>query len=588
MRLHQNAELRTALLRCRHAFFGVGVMSGIINILYLTGSFFMLEVYDRVIPARSIPTLVGLGMLTLTLFLFQGLIETIRARVLARIGSSLDEALSGRVFDMVVRHPLEAPAGGDGLLPLRDLDQIRNFFSSLGPTAIFDLPWMPIYLGICFLFHPLIGIAGLAGALVLAALTLLTELLTRRPQREATQHGASRNALSEAGRQNAEVLRAMGMQKEFAQIWNAENNAYMRRQRRVADIAAGLGTTSKIFRMVLQSAVLALGAYLVIQGQATGGIIIASSILVSRALAPAEIAIANWKGFVAARQGWVRLHDMLARFTPDKPALALPAPVTSLTVENASILPPGGTRAIVSDVSFGLKAGEGVGIIGPSASGKSTLARALVGVWTPLRGAIRLDGATLDQRAGGSLGRHVGYLPQDVELFAGTIASNIARLAPDPNAEAVVAASRSAGVHELILRMPEGYETRIGPGGVGLSAGQRQRIGLARALYGDPFLVVLDEPNANLDEAGEAALTQALLGVRMRGGIVVVVAHHPSVLAAVDLVLVMEEGRARAFGRKNEVLKTNLRPTAFPNVRGPKRNITATAKPAETNLKASA
>ncbi|MCJ2081041.1 type I secretion system permease/ATPase [Methylobacterium sp. J-090] len=587
--VHRNSDLKNALLRCRRAFFGVAVMSGVVNVLYLTGSFFMLEVYDRVIPARSIPTLIGLGALALALFLFQGVIEVIRARVLARIGCSLDEAVSHRVFDAVVRYPLKSPAGGDGLLPLRDLDQIRGFLSGLGPTAFFDLPWLPIYLAICFLFHPLIGLAALAGAVILALLTLLTDRLTRRPQREATRHGARRNEISDAGRHNAEVLHAMGMQQNLARIWTAESRSYLDRQRRVADIAGSLGTVSKVFRMILQSGVLALGAYLVIQGQATGGIIIASSILVSRALAPAEIAIAHWKGFVAAQQGWGRLNDILDRFGPETDALELPAPSVSLTVEQASLVPPGTQRVVVSDMSFGLKAGQGVGIIGPSASGKSTLARALVGVWTPVRGSVRLDSATLDQWSAASLGRHIGYLPQEAELFAGTIASNIARLAPSPDAEAVIAAARNADVHDLILRMPEGYETLIGPGGASLSAGQRQRIGLARALYGNPFLVVLDEPNANLDEPGELALTRAMLGVRQRGGIVVVVAHRPSALAAVDLLLVMEEGRARAFGPKDEIMKQIMRPTAVPSVRAPKRTVTGQAEPApKANLKARA
>ena len=586
---HRKSELKQALLRCRRAFFGVAVMSGVVNVLYLTGSFFMLEVYDRVIPARSIPTLVGLGALALALFLFQGVIEVIRARVLARIGCSLDEAVSQRVFDAVVRYPLKSPSGGDGLLPLRDLDQIRSFLSGLGPTAFFDLPWLPIYLAICFLFHPLIGLAALVGAVILALLTLLTDRLTRRPQREATRHGARRNEISDAGRHNAEVLHAMGMQRNLARIWATESRSYLDRQRRVADIAGSLGTASKVFRMILQSGVLALGAYLVIQGQATGGIIIASSILVSRALAPAEIAIAHWKGFVAAQQGWARLNDILDRFGPEAEALELPAPSVSLTVEQASLVPPGTQRVVVSDMNFGIKAGQGVGIIGPSASGKSTLARALVGVWTPARGSVRLDSATLDQWSADSLGRHIGYLPQEAELFAGTIASNIARLAPSPDAEAVIAAARTADVHDLILRMPEGYETQIGPGGANLSAGQRQRIGLARALYGDPFLVVLDEPNANLDEPGELALTRAMLSVRQRGGIVVVVAHRPSALAAVDLLLVMEEGRARAFGPKDEIMKQIMRPTAVPSVRAPKRTPTGQAEPApKANLKAHA
>ncbi|SFG49310.1 type I secretion system permease/ATPase [Methylobacterium gossipiicola] len=587
MRVDRKSELKAALARCQRAFLGVAVMSGVVNVLTLTGSFFMLEVYDRVIPARSIPTLIGLGGLALALFLFQGVIEIIRSRVLARIGCSLDERVAPRVFDAVVRYPLKSPAGGDGLLPLRDLDQIRNFLSGLGPTAFFDLPWLPVYLGVCFLFHPLIGVSALLGAIVLAVLALLTDRLTRRPQGEATRHGARRNELSDAGRHNAEVLHAMGMQANLARVWGEESRAYLARQRRVADIAGGFGAVSKVFRMILQSGVLALGAYLVIQGQATGGIIIASSILVSRALAPAELAIAHWRGFVAAQQGWARLNEILARFPAETDTLALPPPRVALTVEQACLVPPGTQRVVVSDMTFGLKAGQGVGIIGPSASGKSSLARALVGVWAPARGSVRLDGATLDQWSAETLGRHIGYLPQEADLFAGTIASNIARLSPAPDAEAVIAAARTADVHDLILRMPDGYETLIGPGGASLSAGQRQRIGLARALYGNPFLVVLDEPNANLDEPGELALTRAMLSVRARGGIVVCVAHRPSALAAVDLLLVLEEGRARAFGPKDEIMKQMMRPTAVPAPRAEVADARTPQKPKQKtpNLK---
>ncbi|WP_238273031.1 type I secretion system permease/ATPase [Methylobacterium cerastii] len=552
------SELRAALDQCRTAFIGAAAMSGLINVLYLTGSFFMLEVYDRVIPSRSVPTLIGLMVLALALYAFQGGLEMLRARILARTGASLDEALSDRVFDVVVQAPLKGAMPGDGLLPLRDLDGLRGFMSGSAPGAFFDLPWMPIYLFICFLFHPLIGVAALVGAMVLAGMTLLTDRATRQPSQTSTSHGMRRNGLAEAGRRNAEVLAAMGMQGRFATRWAEANRDYLRAQQSVSDVAGGYGTGSKIFRMALQSGVLALGAWLVINNMATGGIIIASSILVSRALAPAELAIANWKGFVQARQSWARLSDLLARI-PATPALhTLPAPQASLTVESVSVAPPGVSRVVVQDLSLSLRAGQGLGIIGPSASGKSSLVRALVGVWPAIRGKVRLDGAALDQWSSAALGPHLGFLPQEVELFAGTVAENIARFDPAAASSAVIAAAQAAGVHELVLRLPEGYDTRIGEGGAGLSAGQRQRIGLARALYGDPFLVLLDEPNANLDTEGENALTQAILGVRRRGGICIVVAHRPSALAAVDLILMMADGRAQAFGPKDEVLKRVL------------------------------
>ena len=553
-------ELASALTRCRTAFLGVAVMSGLINLLYLTGSFFMLEVYDRVIPSRSVPTLIGLMALALLLYAFQGALEMLRSRILARVGAALDEALSARVFDLVVRAPLKGAAPGDGLLPLRDLDQLRAFLSGTGPSALFDLPWMPIYVAICFLFHPLIGVAAVVGAAILALLTYLTDRSTREPSQTSTGHGMRRNGLAEAGRRNAEVLAAMGMQGRLAARWGVANRDYMAAQQQVSDVAGGFGAGSKVFRMALQSGVLALGAWLVINNMASAGIIIASSILVARSLAPAELAIANWRGFVQARQSWARLSELFARIPAAGQPHALPAPARSLSVEGVSISPPGAQRFVVQDLSFALQAGQGLGIIGPSASGKSSLVRALVGVWPPIRGKVRIDGAALDQWSSGDLGPHLGFLPQEVELFGGTVAENIARFDPDAAPADIIAAARAAGVHDLILRLSEGYDTRLGEGGAGLSAGQRQRVGLARALYGEPFLVVLDEPNANLDNEGENALTQAILGVRQRGGICIVVAHRPSALAAVDLVLMMADGRGQAFGPKDEVFKRVLQP----------------------------
>ncbi|WP_036302263.1 type I secretion system permease/ATPase [Methylobacterium sp. 77] len=551
-------EISAALARCRTAFIGVAVMSGLVNVLYLTGSFFMLEVYDRVIPSRSVPTLIGLVVLALVLYVFQGVLETIRSRILARVGAALDEALSARVFDIVVRAPLKGATPGDGLLPLRDLDQLRAFLGGTGPSAFFDLPWMPIYVFICFLFHPLIGAAALVGAAVLAVLALTTDRSTRGPSQTATAHGMRRNGLAEAGRRNAEVLAAMGMQGRFAERWGGANRDYMQSQMSVSDVAGGFGAGSKIFRMALQSGVLALGAWLVINNLASAGVIIASSILVARALAPAELAIANWKGFVQARQSWARLSDLFARLPAVEQPHALPAPTQSLSIEGVSLAPPGTQRIVVQDVSLTLQRGQGLGIIGPSASGKSSLVRAVVGVWPPQRGKVRIDGAAIDQWSSADLGPHIGFLPQEVELFAGTIAENIARFDPAAQSGSVIAAAKAAGIHDLVLRLGEGYDTRIGEGGAGLSAGQRQRVGLARALYGEPFLVVLDEPNSNLDGEGENALTQAIVGVRQRGGICIVVAHRPSALAAVDMILMMADGRAQAFGPKDEVLKRVL------------------------------
>jgi PrtD family type I secretion system ABC transporter len=417
---------------------------------------------------------------------------------------------------------------------------------------------------ICFMFHPYIGVAALIGAVILASLTLMSELMTRRPSRMAAMNVGARNALAESGRRNAEVLRAMGMGPRMAKLWVDANVKYLASQQRTSDVAGGLGAASKVLRFVLQSGVLGLGAYLVIQQQATAGIIIASSIIVARALAPVELAIANWKGFVAARISWRRLSETLAALDTTTEPMSLPAPKGMLVVENVSAGPPGVQKVVIQDVAFALKAGQGLGVIGPSASGKSSLARVIVGVWSALRGKVRLDGAALDQWAPAELGPHIGYLPQDVELFAGTVGQNISRFETDAPADAIISAARAAGVHDMVVRLPEGYDSQIGEQGAVLSAGQRQRIALARALYRDPFLVVLDEPNSNLDADGDKALAQAIVGVRQRGGIVVVVAHRPSALAGVDLVLAMINGKVHAMGPRDEVLAKLFGPPGQP------------------------
>jgi ATP-binding cassette subfamily C protein len=535
------------------------VLTALINVLMLTGSLFMLQVYDRVLPSRSVPTLLALGVMAIGLFAFQGFLDACRGRILVRIGSFLNERINGRIYEALAKLPLRIQGKADGIQPLRDLDQMQSFLSGLGPTALFDLPWMPLYLGICFIFHPWIGITALAGAIILVSLTLWTEVLTRAPSRAMADANARRLGLAEATRRNAEVLQAMGMRGRMAEAWTAANAGYRSASQRAADVGGGLGATSRVLRMMLQSTVLAVGAYLAINQEATGGIIIASSILVSRALAPVELAIANWKGFVGARQSRKRLMDLLKLLDQQAPATtALPPPTKMLAVEALNISPPGQTRLVVQDTSFILRAGQGLGVIGPSASGKSSLARGIVGVWLPARGKVRLDGAALEQWPGESLGPHVGYLPQDIELFDGSVARNISRFDPDADSEAVIAAAEAACVHDLIVRLPDGYETRVGEGGVAISAGQRQRIALARALYGNPFLIVLDEPNSNLDAEGDEALTRAILAARARGAIVIVIAHRPSALLGVDLLLAMANGRVQAFGPKEEVLQKVL------------------------------
>jgi ATP-binding cassette subfamily C protein PrsD len=556
----RNADPAAALRDCRAAFIGVGVASALVNLLYLTGSFFMLEVYDRILPSRSIPSLIALSLLALLLYAFQGAFELIRGRMLVRIAGALDESLNGRIYRAIVKAPLKLRMQGDGLQALRDFDQVRSFLSGVGPAALFDLPWLPFYIAICFLFHPVIGLIAIIGGLILTLLTYLTNRGTQAPAKKASEAGGLRNVFAQASQRNAEVVHAMGMSARLTALWERRNTEFRDENRRTSDIGNGYGALSKVFRMALQSGVLAAGAVLVIRGEASPGIIIAGSILTARALAPVELAIGNWRGLVAARQSWQRLKELLKALPEAEAPLQLPDPRERLTVEGLASGPPAAQRLIVSDVNFTVRAGGAVGVIGPSASGKSSLARAILGIWPAYRGSVRLDGAALDQWDSDALGKHIGYLPQDVELFAGTIAQNICRFAEDATSEAIVAAAKAARVNDLILRLPNGYDTEIGDGGMTLSAGQRQRVALARALYGDPFLVVLDEPNSNLDAEGEQALSEAIMSVRSRGGIVIVVAHRPSALASVDLVLMMNEGRMQAFGPKEQVLGQVLRP----------------------------
>jgi PrtD family type I secretion system ABC transporter len=553
------SEIAAFLVSCRRIFWVMAAFSGLSNILMLTGSFFMLQVYDRVLPGRSVPTLIALMALATVLYVFQGGLDLVRNRISARVGRYLDETLGLRVFDALVRLPLKTRGDGDGLQPLRDLDQVRSFLASGGPSALFDLPWMPFYLGICFLFHFWIGVTALIGALVLVAITILTETRTRGPTKAFARFAVSRSSLATEGRRNAEVLQAMGMRRQAALRWREANQKYLAAHEAASDVASGLGGMSKIFRAILQSLVLAVGAYLVINQESTAGIIIAGSILSARALAPVELAIANWKGFVGARQSGQRLDQLLKLLPKEEEPLALPPPTEVLTVDQIHVTAPGSEKLILNDVSFRLWSGEGLGIIGPSGSGKSSLARALVGVWPQLRGRIKFDNASLEQWSSEALGRHVGYLPQDVELFDGSIAINIARFDPKATPAAVLEAARAAGAHDLILSFPDGYGTKVGEGGMALSAGQRQRIGLARAFYGNPFLVLLDEPTSNLDSDGEEAFTEAALSVRRRGGIVVVIAHRPKALDGVDHVLVIADGRVQSFGPKEDVLRKVLR-----------------------------
>jgi len=566
------SDLAAALRECSGALVGIIVFSGLMNLLTLTGPIFMLQVYDRVVPSKSVATLLGLSLITAVLYGALGFFDQLRARVLIRVGAYVDEVIHPKVFKAVVTMPLRTALPGDGLQPLRDLDQIRNFISGGGPAAFSDLPFLPIQIIICFLIHPFIGWATVFGASVIFVLTLATDLTVRRLTLQVSEKSSQRLAVLEAGRRNAEALRALGMVGRVAERWAAINRAYEDSHVKVLERSGGFAGVSRVFRMMFQSGVLGVGAYLVISGEASFGVIIAASILSARALQPVEQLVANWRGFVASRQGWRRLKATLANFPDNAQPMELPPPRTSLAVESLAVVPPSSQRPAVVDVSLMLQAGNGLGIIGPSGAGKSSLVRAMIGAWMPFRGRVRLDGASLDQWEPDALGRHIGYLPQDVELFAGSVAENIARFEADADPALIVQAARAAGVHEMILRLPNGYSTEIGEAGSSLSAGQRQRIALARALYREPFIVVLDEPNSNLDAEGDAALTQAILSIRQRGGIAIVVAHRPSALEGCDLVLAMTNGAVAAFGQKEEVLRKVLRPNVVPVIKGRQHN----------------
>lgn len=530
------------------------LLSCAVNVLTLSGSLFMLEVYDRVVPSQSVPTLVGLIVILVVLVTFQGAMEYVRTRILVRIGAAFDEAFGRPAHAAVLAMSLRTMRFEEGGQAIRDLDQIRTFVGSAGLVAFFDLPWIPIYIGFCMLLHPWIAYAAVAGACVLIGFSIMAEVLTRDLTKSVTMLGAQRGAMIEGARRNAEVLHGMGFSGRFSDMWSEVSRDYVSRSVSLVDRATAISVLSRNFRTLLQSLVLALGGYLAIKQEISAGAIVAGSIIAGRALAPIDVAIANWRAVVAARESWRRLTRLLALFPEGPQTFALPRPQTSLVVEGISLAPPGGERLVLTDVGFSLSAGSGLAVIGPSGSGKSSLIRAMVGVWRPVKGRIKLDGAALDQWPDDARTAHVGYLPQDVELFAGSIAQNISRFAEAPSSETIVEAARRADVHDLILNLPQGYETRLGEGGANLSAGQRQRIALARALYGDPFLIVLDEPNSNLDAEGEAALAKAIAGARSRGAIVVVVAHRSQLLASVDLVAVIAEGRLQTIGPRDEVM----------------------------------
>ncbi len=553
-------EILATLGRFRPALRSVALFTAVINLLMLAPSLYMLQVYDRVLGSGNHMTLLMLTLMVLGLYLLLGALEWVRSLVVIRLGGQLDMQLNQRIYDASFRASLERGEQAVGQA-LNDLTSLRQFLTGNALFAFFDAPWFPLYLLVIFLFSPWLGLLALVGALLLVLLAWVNESRSREPLAEAGQLSILATQQASANLRQAETLAAMGMLPAMRARWFAQHQAFLARQNLGSERSAAIGATSKGVRLALQSLVLGLGAWLAVEGLITPGMMIAGSILMGRVLSPIDQLIAVWRQWSGARQAYQRLARLLEENPPAALGMPLPAPRGALRVERLCAAAPGREQALLQDLGFALEPGEALGVIGPSGSGKSTLARLLVGAWQPLSGAVRLDGADLRQWSAAALGPHIGYLAQDVQLFAGSIAENIARFA-EVDAEKVVAAARLAGVHDLVLRLPQGYDTRLGDGGAGLSGGQRQRIGLARALYGRPALIVLDEPNASLDEAGEAALAEAIAAMRRHGSSLVLVTHKPAVLALTDKLLLLHGGRLQRFGATAEVLASASPPAA--------------------------
>jgi ATP-binding cassette subfamily C protein PrsD len=534
--------------------------SFVVNVLALTGSLFMLQVYDRVIPASSVPTLVALALIVMALYAYYGLMDYIRSRIFVRVGRGVEEGLRARVFDVMSKLSLNK-TNSVGSQPVQDLAAIRQFISGQGPMAYFDMPYVPLYLLVIFLLHWILGVVATLAALVIVGLGLLTERATRRPSAAAQMATGRATLMTEETRRNAEALYSLGMKGAMRDRWLSIQSEALDHQTKANDAGASFSAISRVFRMVVQSGMLAAGAWLAVKHEISSGSIVASSIIMGRALAPIEQAVAGWQQFLGARKAYERLSKVLEAVPPERERMKLPQPLGLVEVENAVIMLPGTEKPILQGISFKVQPGRGLGIIGPTGAGKSTMARALVGLVTPVRGAVRLDGATPDQRDSDEHGQMIGYLPQDVQIFDGTVAQNISRFLPNPDPAKIVEAAQMANIHDFIMRLPQGYDTPLNEGGSRLSAGQRQRVALARALFGDPVLLVMDEPNSNLDAEGEAALDKAIRAALARKASVVVVAHRPSALHAVDDLLVLANGQVAAYGRRDDVLqKVGVRP----------------------------
>lgn len=554
------SELRVSFAECvRHCrgpLWAAAAVSVFANLLVLTGPLFMLQVYDRVLTSKSVPTLLALFGFAAGLFAFMGVLDLIRARLLVRVGLRFDRMLSKRIFARAIT-PGDASCKDSSGQLIRDVQNVRQFLAGPGTTALFDMPWAPIYFGVVLLFHWMLGLVALVGTIVLITLSLINEVTCRKAVAAAAAHATVSSRLYEDGRRQGDTLKAMGMTVDYSNRWMREHCGELLVQTGAADTGGLLLVLSKTVRLLLQSAMLAMGAYLVLADQLSPGIMIASSIIMSRALAPIEQAISQWRSFIAARQGAARLRLALAGEPATGEPMMMPRPQGEVSVDTLYAGLSGQQREpILKGVCFRLSPGDALGVVGASGSGKSTLARVLAGALTPLRGTVRLDGVAHAQWAEAQIGSHIGYLAQSAELFNGTIAENISRFSPSAQASDILAAAEAAKVHQMILRLPDGYNTVVGEGGMTLSGGQRQRIALARALFGQPAFVILDEPNANLDTEGETALAVAIRSMRDRGQTVVVIAHRQKALEHVNFLLVLKDGRQATFGTKSDVLKT--------------------------------
>lgn len=550
---HENS-LQAALKACKGAFISVGVFSLFVNALMLVPTFYMLQVYGRVLTSNNVTTLVMLTIIMSILVITSGTLEWVRSRIMVRVSTKLDVLLSRHVYKASFKRALESGGMDASAQPMNDLTSLRQFLTGNGVFAFFDAPWLPIYIAVMFMFHPYYGWVAIASAIVLLILAYANEKVTGKALGEANKENIAATLNTTKNLRNAEVIESMGMLDTLIARWSQRQRKVLLLQSNASDKGGVVSTLSKTFRSWVQSLILGLGAYLAIQHEINAGLVIAGSVLLGRALAPIDLIIGSWKGFISARTQYNRLNDILDKMHAEPQRMPLPAPKGNIQVENLIIGAPGSKTPILKGIGFGVPAGAVVGIIGPSASGKSTLARALMGVWAPQHGSVRLDGADLHQWDKELLGPHIGYLPQDIELFEGSISENIARFATiDP--EKVVQAAQIAGVHEMILLLPEGYDTVIGSDGVNLSGGQRQRIGLARALYGIPKVILLDEPNSNLDEVGERALAHAIQYLKQAGSTVFVITHRTSILSQLDRLLVMQNGAITMYGPRDQVME---------------------------------